>query len=112
MDIYSSAIKVDGSSFLAGMAELKEQAEAQRQLGHRYMRVSTISSDGGHAENIDIDALRAYDLDHMEPGKREAYRIGDRNYGGHGVPWDIPRLAVRKVDCTPTYEFGTLWDGS
>jgi hypothetical protein len=109
-EMYSSTIQVDGSNFLAGMAELKEQAEAQLGLGHRYMRVSTRSSSSYHAENIDIDALRALDLDHMEPGK--AYPIGDRNYGGYGMSWDIRRLAVRKVDGTPTYEFGTLWYGS
>jgi hypothetical protein len=111
-EMYSSTIQVDGSNFLAGMAELKEQAEAQRRrLGHRYMRVSTRSSSSYHAENIDIDALRALDLDHMEPGK--AYPIGDRNWHDDDVSGDIPRLAVRKVGGTPpTYEFGTLWYGS
>jgi hypothetical protein len=111
IEIFPSTIRVGGSNFLAGIAELKEQAETQRQLGHRYMRVSTRSSDGNHAENIDIDALLALDLDHMEPGK--AYPIGDRNCGGRNVLCDIRRLAVKKTDGTPpTHEFGTLWYGS
>jgi hypothetical protein len=110
-EMYSSTIRVDGSSFLAGMAKLKGRAEAQRRLGHYYMRVTTRSSSSYHAENIDIDALRALDLDHMEPGK--AYPIGDRNWDGNGMSGDIPRLAVRKVGGTPpTHEFGTLWYGS
>ncbi|MDR1528551.1 MAG: hypothetical protein LBS22_03140 [Puniceicoccales bacterium] len=103
---YPSKIQVAGSNFLDGMAKLKEQAEAQQRLGHHYMRVSTISSDDGHAENIDIDALLALDLSRMEPG---AYTIGDRNYRGDDMSQDVPRLAVRKVNDTPsTYEFGTF----
>jgi hypothetical protein len=109
--MYLSTIRVDGSNFPAGMAELQGGAEAQWQLGHRYMRVATESSDGAHAENIDIRAILDLDLDHMEPGK--AYPIGDRNWGSYGMPWDVPRLAVRKTDGTPpTYEFGTLQYGS
>jgi hypothetical protein len=109
-EMYSSEIPVDDSNFLAGMAELQEQAEAQRQLGHRYMRVGTRSSEGGHAENIDIEALLAVDRYNMETGK--VYAIGDRNAWGRDMSQDIPLLAVRKVAGTsPTYEFGTL-DGS
>ncbi|MDR1528613.1 MAG: hypothetical protein LBS22_03455 [Puniceicoccales bacterium] len=114
-EIYPSIIRVDGSNFLAGMAKLQGGAEAQLGLGHRYMRVGTRSSDEDHVENIDIAALLAYDPNNMETGK--AYPIGDCNWGGHGMPWDIPRLAVRKVEGTedgtpPTHEFGTLWYGS
>jgi hypothetical protein len=114
-ETYPSTIQVDVSNFLAGMAVLKEQAEAQWQLGHRHMRVATGSSDGSHAENIDIAALLTLDLDHMEP--RKAYPIGDRNWHDDDMSGDIPRLAVRKVEGTedgtpPTHEFGTLWNGS
>ncbi|MDR1528302.1 MAG: hypothetical protein LBS22_01815 [Puniceicoccales bacterium] len=100
---------MDDTNFLEGIAELKEQAAAQRRLGYRYMRVKTEgngSNIGNHAENIDIDALLALNPDTMEFGK--AYPIGDRNYTWY-MHQDIPRLAVRKVDGTPpTYEFGTL----
>ncbi|MDR1528759.1 MAG: hypothetical protein LBS22_04230 [Puniceicoccales bacterium] len=109
-------IPIDGSSsnFLAGMAVLEVHARVQYSgylhqapYGHDYMRIST----GSHAENIYIPALLALDLDNMEPGK--AYPIGDRNWYGCSASSDIPRLAVRKVDGTPpTYEFGTLWNGS
>jgi hypothetical protein len=105
----SSQIRIDGSNFLDGMTKLKEQAETQRRLGHRYMHVGTRSSTGGHAENIDITALLNLDLNKMETGK--AYAIGDRNWSGSWeMSQDIPRLAVRKVDGTPpTYESGTLY---
>ncbi|MDR1528552.1 MAG: hypothetical protein LBS22_03145 [Puniceicoccales bacterium] len=111
VEIYSSEIQVDDLNFLAGMAALKERGEAWRRLGCHYMRVSTTSSDGGHAENIDIDALLAFDPNNMETGK--AYAISDCNYGDDDMSQDIPRLAVRKMGGTPpTYEFGTLWCGS
>ncbi|MDR1232931.1 MAG: hypothetical protein LBJ75_01565 [Puniceicoccales bacterium] len=107
--IYLSGIPVDDSNFLTGIAALKEQAESQRKLGHRYMRVVTESSTNvyaekiatkAHAENIDIDALLAFDPNNMETGK--AYSIGDRNHYGS-------RLAIRKVvGTTSAYEFGTL----
>jgi hypothetical protein len=42
----------------------------------------------------------------METGK--AYPIGDRNWAAWDVSHDIPHLAVRKVDDTPTFEFGIL----
>jgi hypothetical protein len=105
-DEYSATTPVDGSKFLEGIAKLKTQAEDQKKLGHNYMRVVTQSSEGTHAENIDIDAILALDPNTMEPGK--AYPIGDRNWYGD-MSLDIPCLAVRKVDGTPpTYEFGTL----
>ncbi|MDR1232691.1 MAG: hypothetical protein LBJ75_00265 [Puniceicoccales bacterium] len=113
---YSSLIRINGSNFLDGMATLKGWAEAQRGLGHRYMRVVTgLSEDAKfysylHAENIDIDALLDLDLDHMESEK--AYAIDDRNFGGSDMSQDIPRLAVRKADgIPPTYEFETLLPG-
>jgi hypothetical protein len=117
-NIYLPTIKVDGPNFLDGMTKLKEEARAQQQLGHHYMRVvtkpSASKSPAGnstpkdlddHAENIDIDALLALDLGNMETGK--AYPIGDRN-----MAIDLPRLAVRKMDGTgdgtpPTFQFGT-----
>jgi hypothetical protein len=106
----SLQIRVDGSNFLSGMAKLKQQAKAQQQLGHCYMRVGTKLSDGGHAENIDIPALLALDTDAMEPGK--AYPICDRNWKGN-MSQDAPRLAVIKVDGTPsTYGFVTIRNGS
>jgi hypothetical protein len=62
-----------------------------------------------HAENLDINALLALKLDKMEPGI--PYFIGDRN-----AALNYPYLAVRKVDgldgAPPTYEFGTVRDGS
>ncbi|MDR1457634.1 MAG: hypothetical protein LBI47_02170 [Puniceicoccales bacterium] len=114
---FSAKIQVDGSNFLAVIAELKAQAEAQRQLKHRYMRVSTkeiIEVPAGeyshlyHSENIDIDALLDLDPNNMETGK--AYPIGDRNWGNwKNMSQDIPRLVVRKKGGTPpTFEFGTL----
>ncbi|MDR0742299.1 MAG: hypothetical protein LBE98_02440 [Puniceicoccales bacterium] len=101
--------------FPARIAELKEHAETQWQLGHRYMRMSTDIRNVNaimpccHAENIDIPALRALDLDHMEPGK--AYPIGDRDWGGIDMSQDIPRLAVRKtVDDGGSFsDWGTLY---
>jgi hypothetical protein len=107
-ELFPTVTRTDKSKFLAGMAKLKEQAEVQWQLEYRYMHVATVSSDGGHAENIDISALLALNLDSMESGK--AYPIGDRNWGGTtDKSQDIPRLAVRKMDGPPpTYEFGTL----
>jgi hypothetical protein len=111
VEMYSSEIQLDDLNFLAGMAALKEQGEARRRLGCRYIRVATTSFEGSHAENIDIDALRAFDPNNMEIGK--AYAIGDSNYGDDDMSQDIPRLAVRKMgDTPPTYEFGTLWYGS
>jgi hypothetical protein len=107
--IYSSKINVEGPNFSNGMAELKGQAEAQQKLGHHYMRVEAIRRNGWHAENIDINALLALGLNDMETGG--AYPIGDSNWSGENMSGDIPRLAIRKVDDTPTYEFGTL-DGS
>jgi hypothetical protein len=111
--MYSLEIHMDGSKFRDGMAKLKEQAKVQQQLGYRYMRVATTGKRDtgiyGHAENIDINALLALDLDNMELDK--AYPIGDRNWiiHGGGMSSDIPHLAVKKVDGTPpTYEFGTL----
>jgi hypothetical protein len=104
----STVLMAGGPGFLEGMTKLKGKAEAQRQLGHRYMRVGTSSSDGGHAENIDINALLNLDLNKMETGK--AYAIGDRNWSGSwDMSQDIPRLAVRKMgDTPPTFKFGTL----
>jgi hypothetical protein len=117
---YLPEINVVGANFLDVMTKLKKYAEEQQQqLGHHYMRVSTTASGGaiidgndhsGHSENIDINALLAIDLNNMETER--AYPIGDRNWSGGDVSYDIPRLAIRKVDNTPTYEFGTLWDGS
>jgi hypothetical protein len=105
--VYPSVIQIDGSDFLSGIAELKKQAKAQQNLGHYYMRVGTLTSKSGHAENIDIAALLALDPNNMEPGK--AYPIGDRNWAGWDKSLDIFRLAVRKVDgIPPTFEFGTL----
>ncbi|MDR1457758.1 MAG: hypothetical protein LBI47_02845, partial [Puniceicoccales bacterium] len=105
--VYPAEIQVGGSAFLTGIAELKEQAKAQQLLGHSYMRVSTLSSIGPHAENIDIDALLTFDPHAMKTG--ECYPIGDRNWIDHSMLRDIPHLAVRKVDDTPTFEFGTLY---
>jgi hypothetical protein len=42
----------------------------------------------------------------METDK--AYPIGDRNWATQIMSQDIPPLAVRKVDDTPTVKFGTL----
>jgi hypothetical protein len=100
--------------FLEGMMALRRQAEAQRGLGHRYMRVMTgaFRNTGfyWHAENIDIAALLDLNPYHMETG--QAYTIGDRNAWGRDTSQDIPRLAVRKVnDTPPTYEFETLLPG-
>jgi hypothetical protein len=116
--IFSPEIDMGGLNFLDGMTKLKEQAKAQQQLGNHYMRVGTKAKNGTtvdgnthlcHAENIDINALLSLDLNNMETGR--AYPIGDRNWCGITIsqPYDIPRLAIRKVNNTPTYEFGTLW---
>jgi hypothetical protein len=106
--MHSSTISVGRSNFLGVIAALKEQAEAQRQLGYRYMRVRTKSSIEAHGENIDIEALLALDPNNMESGK--AYAIGDRNWSNWDASQDIPRLAIRKVVGAPSaYEFGTLW---
>jgi hypothetical protein len=109
-------ISVHSGHFLAGIAGLKADAEAQRKLGLHFMRVFTTeevilpngqSHGSGHAENIDIAALLALDTNTMASG--EAYPIGDRNWANWNVSQDIPRLAVRKMDGTPqTFEFGTL----
>jgi hypothetical protein len=108
-------IKVEGSNFQSGIAKLKRYAADQQALGNSYMRVGTAEAKtrffwlylpDAHAENIDIDALLALDLNNMEIGK--AYPIGDRNWGGDSMSCDIPRLAVRKVNNSPAYEFGTL----
>jgi hypothetical protein len=115
-------IKEEGSNFQSGMAELKRHAAKQQALGNSHMCVGTTALEKDrtgkyhmvdHVENIDIDALLALDLDNMEIGK--AYPIGDRNWGGDSMSWggdsmsyDIPRLAVRKVNNSPVYEFGTL----
>ncbi|MDR2432736.1 MAG: hypothetical protein LBD34_03215 [Puniceicoccales bacterium] len=101
--LFTQKIQVDESNFLDGIKKLKEQAETQRQnLGHRYMRVVTTN----HAENIDIAALLALDLDNMETEK--AYPIGDRNWCNR-MSQDIPRLAFRKKGGEPPiYEWGTL----
>jgi hypothetical protein len=116
--IYSLRTKVDGPDFLNGIAELKKQAEAQWQLGHRYMRVAMLTilekSPTGqtyyfaHVENVDINALLALDLNNMQPGK--PYAFGDCNWYANRDMWqDIPRRAVRKVvGNPPTYEFGIL----
>ncbi|MDR2432503.1 MAG: hypothetical protein LBD34_01995 [Puniceicoccales bacterium] len=107
------AIPVNNSNLSAVIAELKEQGEARRELGNRYMYMGTSGSIYSlpcpHAENIDIDALLSLDLDNMQIGR--AYLIGDRNWGGQDVSQDVPRLALRKVDDAPTYEFGTLQNG-
>jgi hypothetical protein len=99
--------------FLDGIKALRNQALAQRQLGHRYMRVATLSLLGTHSENIDINALLAFDPNNMESGK--AYVIGDRNWGGEDMSQDILRLAVRKVEDgnggPPRHEIGTLRGG-
>ncbi|MDR2603305.1 MAG: hypothetical protein LBC11_01960 [Puniceicoccales bacterium] len=109
--IYPLKIQVDESKFLSEITKLKKQAEVQRQLGRHYMHVGTMSSHGGHGENFDIRAILDLDLNTMEPGR--AYPIGDRNWAAEDMSQDIPRLAVRKVDGTPpTYEFGTLENGS
>jgi hypothetical protein len=114
--IHSPTIDVGESNFLDGMTKLKRHTEAQRQLGHHYMRVMTIASGGAiidgndhscHAENIDINALLALDLNNMKIGK--VYPIGDRNWSGSNASYDIPRLAIMKVDNKPTCEFDTLW---
>ncbi|MDR1457528.1 MAG: hypothetical protein LBI47_01605 [Puniceicoccales bacterium] len=100
-------IPVDGSNFPAGMAKLKEQAEAQKKLGHHYMHVVMQSSKVAYMENIDIAALLALNPDTMEAGK--AYPIGDCNWEGNDMSQDVPRLAVRKTNGTPpTLEFGIL----
>jgi hypothetical protein len=118
-EISASVIDVKGSNFLDGMTRLKGCAETQQQLGNHYMRAKTVARkevivDGnersGHAENIDINALLALDLNNMEAGK--AYSIGDRNGISSNMSCDIPRLVIRKVDNTPTYEFGILGHGS
>jgi hypothetical protein len=104
---------VDGSNFLAGIAKLKEQAEIQQQLGNQYMHVGTVREVGriiagrichfGTAENIDIDALLALDLNNIETEK--IYPIGDRNWMGYDKSKDIPRLAIKKEN--GIYKFGT-----
>jgi hypothetical protein len=119
-EIYPHTINVRGSNFSNGAAELKRQAETQQRLGHHYMRVKTKVRRGiifygkahsCHAENIDINALLALDLNNMKIGK--AYPIGDRNWSGSNASHDIPRLAIRRVSSIPpTYEFVTLWYGS
>ncbi|MDR0693339.1 MAG: hypothetical protein LBF49_02080 [Puniceicoccales bacterium] len=111
-EIYSREIPVDGSNFLPEITKLQKQAEIQRHLGDLYICISTASRNSSHAENIDIDALLAFDPNNMELGK--AYPIGDRNWADlfMSASRDIPHLAVRKVDDTPTFEFGTLWDRS
>jgi hypothetical protein len=112
----SPTISVRGSNFSKGMEKLRKYAEDQRELGHHYMRAKTttgkfsIFNHSCHTENIDINALLALDLDSMEIGK--AYPIGDRNWSSWNMSYDIPRLAIRKMDNKPTYEFGTLWNGS
>ncbi|MDR0693010.1 MAG: hypothetical protein LBF49_00335, partial [Puniceicoccales bacterium] len=83
---YSTIIRVDGSNFLPVIAELKEQGEAQKRLGHHYMRVATQSSRSAHGENIDIDALLALNPDTMEIEK--AYPIGDRNWAASDMSQD------------------------
>jgi hypothetical protein len=117
--VYSEdeSIEVNDSNFLDVMTALKEQAEAQKNQGYQYMRMRTWTTTAtivggynhsGHAENIDINALLALDLDTMESGK--AYSIGDRNWANGDASQDIPRLAVRKTDGNPPiFEFGTLW---
>jgi hypothetical protein len=118
--MYLPEIDVGGSNFLDVMEELKRHAKEQQRLGNHYMRVQTNARKftifGGndhfcHAENIDIDAILSLDLNNMKIGK--AYPISDRNWSGSNTSGDIPRLAIRKMgDIPPTYEFGTLWDGS
>jgi hypothetical protein len=99
-------IHVDGSNFLAGIATSKGQAETQKKLGHQYMRVAMVGSSNAHAEHIDIDALLTLGPNNMATDK--AYHIGDRNWATQIMSQDIPCLAVRKVDDTPTFKFGTL----
>jgi hypothetical protein len=107
---------------LKKQAALKEQSADPKQPRYNCMRVAMHIPEGGHSENLDVDAILALDLDTMEPGK--AYAIGDCNWScpvpstdeSDRVPLqfsmlqDIPRLAVRKVDGTPpAYEFGFLY---
>jgi hypothetical protein len=116
--IFPLSTSVTGSDFSPGMAKLKEEAKAQQARGHSCMHVVTEAStktiDGkdetfSHAETLDIAALLALDPDNMEIGK--AYSIGDRNSAvrnpfPQNPSHDIFHLAVKKVDNTPTFEFG------
>ncbi|MDR2629022.1 MAG: hypothetical protein LBC30_03485 [Puniceicoccales bacterium] len=97
---------------------LREQAEIQKGLGNHRMRISIQTPQGGHSENIDIDALLAIDPDTMEPGR--VYSIGDLNYYGKDPSQDIPRRAIKRIirtggsaRQTPTsiYEIGLLDNG-
>ncbi|MDR1173212.1 MAG: hypothetical protein LBK24_00240 [Puniceicoccales bacterium] len=103
--IHRLKIPVNGSNFLDGMAKLKEQAIVRQGIGHRYMRVATESPEDSHAENIDIDALLAFDPNNMETGK--TYAIGDRNYWDYDMSQNIPHLAVRRTNGI-AFEFGEL----
>ncbi|MDR0693582.1 MAG: hypothetical protein LBF49_03390 [Puniceicoccales bacterium] len=104
------SIPMDRAKHLNGMAELKKQAEARQKLGDHFIYVGTNGTiytiPATHAENIDIDALLALDLDNMHIGR--AYPFGDRNWYNREISRDIPRLAIRRTDDTPTYEFGIL----
>ncbi|MDR1255728.1 MAG: hypothetical protein LBJ94_02280 [Puniceicoccales bacterium] len=111
-DTYSELeISVAGAGFEAGMERLKGAAEEQKVRGMHYMRITTTSTIGAHAENIDIDALLKLDLDALEVGK--THIIGDRNWiNRKGHPKFL--AIVKTIDPStniPTYSFQTVSSG-
>jgi hypothetical protein len=106
-EIYNTlAIDVSKSGIGGAIGMLQAQARIQKNQGLHYMRISsTFSNGGGHAENIDIDALLKLDLNTLQPN--ESYIIGDRNWEHGGFP---VYLAVVKL-ANGTYCLRSLDEG-
>ncbi|MDR0595514.1 MAG: hypothetical protein LBF94_02350 [Puniceicoccales bacterium] len=96
-------------SIEAAMEKMKSEAEQRRAAGKscNYMRIATANSAGGHAENIDVDALLKLDPSKLK--KDKPYIIGDRNWGTRGFPMHLAMVKISDPGVKPpTYRFATV----
>jgi hypothetical protein len=88
--------------------ELRKEAQKQRDMGLRYMRIVSAREGEGsaHVENIDIAKLLAVNLGEMKNGSVRC--IGDCNWLD-GRNLDIVRLAIKKTvrRGNVSFQFGT-----